>query len=1140
MAARLTILHLSDIQFGKFHRFDGASETKTVTERRYPDGEASFKTLLAKLIDDLDGLASEHSIRPNVIVLSGDQAEWSLPDEYKAAREFLEGLIRKLKIDRRRVVMVPGNHDVNWDLCAGARTFAKGRGLPFDEPYFDKFLNYQDFFNDFYRDTGIEFTEERLFHVYPFPEEQTLIVGFNSCIKETDEEHFGHVGIPQIRAALDECNEHDPEQKWLRIAVMHHNFVGASDCDNENLRDADEILLPLQKGGFRLLMHGHRHIGEVRDIGKHPHLPLKVVAAGSAGLDYKTLPEHPNQYQVIDITGGADVAIYMRQYSAQSFGMSGKGDWRTDTSVEPSGIVRFSFERPKKKRRRTKRKPATKDARQAFLDYLREEHRLLQLKGFGPNFRVPLELEPIYVSLRANFAHAETDFEMRHQRQPVVDELEIGPALDYCHEHHFNGMFILGHPGSGKTTLLQFLTLCLAQKTPAAKTGINCTHFPLFLPMRRMQDFDISLGDALQSYYPPARLDLPGDFFRDLLNDTDRPCLLLLDGFDEVATLDRRREALDWIEAQRKRYPHNSILVTSRFAGVKGETRLPPNYLELHIQDFRDDDVRTFVRQWYRQVETVQRGDKPQWREHAVEQSDHLLAQLFESESLLDLARNPLMLQIICLVHRTHGNMPRRRTELYEECIKVLLQKWDEAKGLEVYLTADEARKVLRPLALWLHEVVDRRDAEAEEVKQVIAPHLARIKRESLDKAEEQLDRVLTSVRDRSGLFVGYDVTRYGFQHLSFQEFLAAEEIVKQGWHQRLVDTFGNSWWQEPTLLSLGMDDPRFQAEFLATLLRAPQCRKHLDLALKCVRETFAPEIETFVAVLNDRNLAWQMRHSAVLFLREIEGPEAVAALRAVLSDGDQRIAVPARDALIALGELAAETAPVTPDAADIVVNPTDGSQLILIPAGEFLMGSDDADKDERPQHSEHVGEFRIAKTPVTNAQYRKFIEATGHREPGLWDDNRFNQPNQPVVGVTWHDAMAYCKWAGLRLPTEREWEKAARGTDGRSWPWGQEPPDDSRCNFNENVGATTEVGSYPDGASPYGCLDMAGNVWEWCVTKWRASYETEPDDSPDGSGSRVLRGGAYYSDADAVRCASRDRLPPDYGTLYYGFRCAQ
>ena len=140
------------------------------------------------------------------------------------------------------------------------------------------------------------------------------------------------------------------------------------------------------------------------------------------------------------------------------------------------------------------------------------------------------------------------------------------------------------------------------------------------------------------------------------------------------------------------------------------------------------------------------------------------------------------------------------------------------------------------------------------------------------------------------------------------------------------------------------------------------------------------------------------------------------------------------------------------------------------------------------------------------------------------------------MVGVTWPDAAAYCHWAGLRLPTETEWEKAARGTDGRDWPWGNVAPTEKHCNFNRNVGQTTDVGSYPDGASPYGCLDMAGNVWEWSATKWRESYSEPADESPEGDAWRVLRGGSFYDDANCVRCSFRFWFRPDFGQPPQGF----
>jgi len=246
---------------------------------------------------------------------------------------------------------------------------------------------------------------------------------------------------------------------------------------------------------------------------------------------------------------------------------------------------------------------------------------------------------------------------------------------------------------------------------------------------------------------------------------------------------------------------------------------------------------------------------------------------------------------------------------------------------------------------------------------------------------------------------------------------------------------------------------------------------------------------------------------------------------------------------------------PTTRSTAQPKASPID-FDWVTIPAGEFLMGSDKqkdsmAYDDETPQHKLYLPEYRIARVPVTNVQYMAFVKATDHKAPSHWENGRIpaDKEDHPVVNVTWHDALAFCQWAGVRLPSEAEWEKAARGTDGRIWPWGSNEPTDKLCNFNRNVGHTTPVGAYPAGASPYGCLDMTGNVWEWTISLWGKevnkpdySYPYDPDDgrealdAPDAV-RRTLRGGSWYVDARFVRCAYRLRNPPLDRDVNGGFR---
>jgi formylglycine-generating enzyme required for sulfatase activity len=205
----------------------------------------------------------------------------------------------------------------------------------------------------------------------------------------------------------------------------------------------------------------------------------------------------------------------------------------------------------------------------------------------------------------------------------------------------------------------------------------------------------------------------------------------------------------------------------------------------------------------------------------------------------------------------------------------------------------------------------------------------------------------------------------------------------------------------------------------------------------------------------------------------------------------------------------------------------------------------------EQPQHELTLPAYQIGRYPVTNAEYAAFVEATGRRAPRHWGGAAVPDElaDHPVVYVTWHDARAYVRWLQetteqpYRLPTEPEWEKAARGENGLIWPWGNDW-DEQKCNVKlSGPGETTPVGQYsPAGDSPYGCADLAGNVWEWCSTLHKA-YPYRPDDGRenlDASGNRVLRGGYWNSSPGRVRCAYRSVSHPVSHFFSLGFRVAR
>lgn len=275
------------------------------------------------------------------------------------------------------------------------------------------------------------------------------------------------------------------------------------------------------------------------------------------------------------------------------------------------------------------------------------------------------------------------------------------------------------------------------------------------------------------------------------------------------------------------------------------------------------------------------------------------------------------------------------------------------------------------------------------------------------------------------------------------------------------------------------------------------------------------------------------------------------------------------------------------PKRAPSIVSQIDGAPMVPVPAGEFIMGSSDAQvekmaklnpkmrelmKHEQPQHSVFLSSFYIDQYEVTNAQFLKFVETTGYvtdaekegwgfvweggadwpqvqganwRAPLGPESSIEGKLDHPVVQVSYNDALAYSRWADKRLPTEAEWEKASRGTDARIYPWGNRWNPNNLNGFDKGPHTTTPVGSYPDGVSPYGAYDMVGNVWEW-VYDWyhHAYYQWSPYRNPKGPSTgthRVLRGGCWLNIRYSTRCAHRDNYvtTPNFRVHLGGFRCA-
>ncbi|HEX9654487.1 MAG TPA: NACHT domain-containing protein, partial [bacterium] len=634
--------------------------------------------------------------------------------------------------------------------------------------------------------------------------------------------------------------------------------------------------------------------------------------------------------------------------------------------------------------RSQKRRPTSIDltdkrnARQRYLQHVITAHKFLPVAGFETNLRVPIPLRKVYVTLLARMPELERVRGENKEKFAVFRKLRpahsvtVQEALRFALNRQYDGLVILGQPGSGKTTLTKFFLLSFAMSKAKENLGLDDKLLPILLFLRYVdpqQTLVTNILSSLQIY----ELQLDGPFFLSHLHEGK--AILLLDGLDEVPTEAKRQAVSRWIHEQvHLTFPHCPLIVTSRFSGYRGEAVLPGLYLRLEIQDYSVEQIHQFLQNWLTAVETHLHDDSKHWRTEAKNKAEDLYQRIETTPALRELAVNPLMLQIIALVHRDRGTLPERRVELYKECTDLLLERWDKAKGLDVLLSADEARQLLQPVALWMHLVENRRELGKQEILEFITPILPRI------KPEVNCEELLQSWQERSGIFKGEGDT-YFFHHLSFQEYLTAEEIRNIRQVEILVENFDKGWWREPTLLAMGLTNPPIFSEFMVALMNQSRADgASADFMLRCIDETLVKEEKPFVEALRSLpGSILEKRYYALLALQRLGTSAAKTAVREALQDNEQVIADMARTILAKWGE--------TPIAekienARVFVK----GRAVSLPARRFNSVEHNAEYVLIPGAIEPIvfesagmpaPDYPIyfAKFPVTNQLYRRFIE---------------------------------------------------------------------------------------------------------------------------------------------------------------------
>lgn len=1057
------LLHLSDLHFG----YDADATAR-----------AQRTEALDLLVREIRRLPEEW--RPQILVISGDLTWKGRASGYRELAAWLtEKLFPAARLTAQDCVVCPGNHDIDREaaFCLLDRTSEARRADDLLRPerlergFAGPFAAFVKFANDFRIPVPV---------LHGCPNHLAGVVELHGlrficgnsawfCRSSATDRGQLWLGLPQLQS-MQLMHPDDYDAAPITVAVLHHT--------QEWLANAEYVSYDGRPGSYcylaaraHLILSGHTHGAIERSTRPFDRARLFV---GGAAYDSHT---YRNNFSMLKIDPHRRTVV--------------RRPWELD-----SRVPRWEEKETQEYSLRIERHASRQADPAKYLAWLRDKTGSIELSQLhvAPQETPPPAIDVLFVRLTTAASLQSAGTPGRPEPIPLEEALRNNRKL-----------VIEGKPGSGKTTFVRWLAWMLCRPAGVPAELLWLTGFPVWV---RISELDQHIAGTVESRSPgdPATAvdprwiahflashkgwDLDEAFFVNQFQQQDT--VLLLDGLDEAATHQRRVDMVKMIREAAGQYGCR-IVVTTRPGVHEGRATLEGFGLA-SIDDLNEDGINGFLLQWCR---WLKRGE-----ERAAETYYDELRKAVAAPGIRHLVRNPLMLTSLAVLHFRRHQLPEQRVKLYEQILDWLAEQTVE-KHREY--KKDSLLERLGFLALGMQEWKGGQKLALgiDDAAALLTP-----KADSPAPMRQFLERVQTD----SGMITlrGGEIV---FWHRSFQEYLAARTMAD---------------------LPDAKIPPRARR-----LLYAAEGREVLPLVAASMAEKAKQRLNLLFEDL--------IRHAASKkdLRRKAHAVGVLGRMLADVAPFEYRLSEPAvpvwgalRDSVMAIFEksktrhIGLKTRVAAAEALDQASQarlplPHQTEYWRKIRGGRFTFGSDPEALSSLPKSIVKIEGFRIGRFPVTVYEYGKYLEEnTGVTPPPSWEDQK-QHPGRPVLNVTWHDSQNYCTWTGCKLPSEEQWEAAARGVEGRIFPWGPELPDGHRANFAEKIGEPTPAGMFPEGDTPEGVADMAGNVWEWT----RSDYNED---------TKCLRGASFVDEEWVLRAALRGMIETGDGSVNVGFRCVR